>query len=147
MKGRLVKEPLVSAREYKQILKIIKEAQQSAQERCYWVSTDESLDVCRKKFIIVAQKEGIPLLARKIKNERRLELTFPGKSKCRLLDQNQYKEAILEILAGQEPKRRKDILAEGRLSPSMWTSALRQLKEQGKVQQDGRLYRLVRRIK
>ena len=131
------KEEQTSGETYRQLEAAIVEAWGAIDEhRIFWdLDDDENPARVTRGFQRVAEDKGIPLVVRRVRGRRCLELSFEdaGKAGGRVRSVD-TRESILAVLAESEtPLSRGEIVSRSGISPSAWNKRIKEMVSDGEV--------------
>ena len=125
------KEDQTSSEAYRKLEAAIVEAWGAIDEhRIFWdLDEDENPSRVRRDFLRVAADKGIPLIVRRVRGRRSLELGFEESGSRTLRRRaSDTRESILEVLAEAEtPLSRGEIVARSGISPSAWNKRIKEM--------------------
>ena len=136
-------KPPVDVDEYKEIFQVLREALKSADDQAvYWdLDEDEDAAQVKKQFQYVAEKEGIPVTIRRLKNQRTFSLVFaqsqPEQEGERISAEDARKRILTALVTAGKPIGKSDILKHTSISRGTWNLRIRELVEEGIVKKQG----------
>jgi len=136
---------IVSKAEYVALCNILKDAREIAKTKhtYYDLDDDENVIATKKKFQMVAEKENIDVVVRRIRGTNSLSFTFPknsrrGESKRTRISSKECKRRILSVLEqSKKPMRKNEIIRAAGISGSTWNTRIKELLGEGCVDRHG----------
>jgi len=142
-------KPPVTREEYGVYRKLLTEARNASNGNNVFYDLDkgEKPRKVRAAILYVASAEGIDVRVRVHRKQSCLSLAFPGSSSRSELPPSsrtrippaQARERIVRALKGRgSPTSKAEILAESKVSPTVWNLRVNELLDSGKIRRHGR---------
>lgn len=127
---------------YGKYFSILQEAQDAADEHhIFWdLGPQDNPNQERKNFMLVAEKEGIPVTIRRARGKSSLTFKFRngGRVPTSRMSAAECQNRIMQALARSDrPLQKSEIIDATGISPSTWNIRIRELIDGGKVKREG----------
>ena len=139
------KRSVMTKEEYMALFAILRDAREVAKTKhsFYDMEDGELVISIKKKFQLVAQKESIDVIIRRVRGTNSLSFTFPKMSKRNetrrtRISSHECKRRILTVLEGSgTPMRKNEIIRSAGISGSTWNTRIKELLSEGCVTRQG----------